>query len=255
MLVEDDPKVCGEFRDAMEGYLSMTLTYVTDSEYQALDYLETHPVDIMILDIELAEGDGVSLMTQLGERALEKPFIFVVTNTQSIVTLNCLRAQGVDYIYQKSNRAYSAKRVLCIIDKIYPYQQLENDRQMNHVLADYDQKKADEIALQYIENKLEQMGFQRRHVGFCYVAEAIFLLSRDKEGTLHVSSEIYPLLAEKHHTTKDGVERGIRNAVESVFTSGNMRRLQTHYPFPYDEEKGRPSNAEFLKHMASRLQF
>jgi two-component system response regulator (stage 0 sporulation protein A) len=255
MIVEDDPGVCEDFRTAMADYLSMKLVYVTDSEFQALDYLETHPVDIMILDIELAEGDGLSLLLQLHERALEKPFILVVTNTQSAVTLSCLREQGVDYIYQKSNWAYSAHRVLSIIDKIYPYQQLENDRQMEHILSGYDQKKADEIALQYIEKELEQMGFRRKHVGFGYVAEAVFLLSRDKEENLHISSEIYPLIAEKYHTTKDGVERGIRNAIESVFVAGKVERIQRHYPFPYDEEKGRPTNGEFLKNMATRLQF
>ena len=75
----------------------------------------------------------------------------------------------------------------------------------------------------------------------------------DKEGHIHVSSEIYPMIAETYHTTRDGVERGIRNAIESVFTGASVTELHRYYPFPYDEERGRPTNAEFLKNMAERL--
>ena len=41
MLVEDEPEVCEGFRTAFRRYQALSLVYVTDSELQALDYMES----------------------------------------------------------------------------------------------------------------------------------------------------------------------------------------------------------------------
>lgn len=253
MLVEDEPDVREDFRKALALYQVMSLVYETDSELQALDYMETHTVDVLILDIELREGDGLSLLGQIETRGLEKPFIIVVTNTGSKVTLSYMRAHGADYIYQKANRAYSPVKVLSVVEKIYPYQRIEDSRRCAHAVTAFSQVKEDEITRKYIEDELEKLGFRRRQVGFAYTVEAIFVLIRDKEHRLRASRDIYSLIAQQHHTTKNSVERGIRNAIESTFTEAQIEVLHYHYPFPYDEKKGRPTNTEFLKNMAERL--
>ena len=57
MIVEDEPQVREEIRIAISQYQEMRLVYETDSEPQALDYLEMHPVDAVVLDLELREGN------------------------------------------------------------------------------------------------------------------------------------------------------------------------------------------------------
>lgn len=253
MIVEDEAEVREGFRQALASNQTMSLIYETGSEFEAVNYLETHAVDIVILDIELEEGDGISLLDEIEIRGLKKPFIIVVTNTGSRVTLSYMRTHGADYIYQKANQAYSPEKVLSVIEKIYPYQRIEDDRQCMHAVSVFQHGKEDQITKKYIEDELEKMGFRRKHVGFGYTAEAIFLLIREKEVGLHASSEIYAVIAGTYHTTKGGVERGIRNAIEAAFTGTNVTALHQYYPFPYDEEKGRPTNTEFLKNMAKRL--
>lgn len=253
MLVEDEAEICEGFRTALAHYPAMTIVYETDSESLALDYLAIHAVDVMILDVELNEGDGISLLEHIELHKLEKPFIMVVTNTTSKVILGYTRAHGADYVYQKENLSYSAEKVLGVIERVYPYQKLENLYQSKHLVEQFNQEKADAITLKYIENELEKIGFRRKHVGFTYAAQAILLLLKDKDGSLHVSSEIYPMLAHAHNTTVGGIERGIRNAIEATFTGARMHVLHQFYPFSYDENRSRPTNAEFLKNMASRL--
>lgn len=253
MLVEDEPEVRESFRTTFPQYRTMSLVYETDSEQQALDYLEIHDVDVLILDIELTEGDGLSLLHEIETRGLEKPFIIVVTNTGSNVTLSYMRAHGADYIYQKTNKAYSPAKVLSVIEKIYPYQSVEDDRRMMHAVSSFHQVKEDAVTKKYIADELEKMGFRRRQVGFEYAVDAIFLLIRNKVKRPNVTREIYSSIAKEYHTTCDGVERGIRNAIETVFTGARIRELHKYYPFPYDEEKGRPTNTEFLNNMADRL--
>lgn len=254
MLVEDEMEVRKGFRAAFAHCRTMSLVYETDSERQALDYLEIHEVDVLILDIELTEGDGLSLLHEIEVRGLEKPFIIVVTNTGSCVTLSYMRAHGADYVYRKANLSYSPEKVLSVIEKIYPYQRIEEDRQCTYTLSTFKNVKEDQATKKYIGDELEKMGFRRRQVGFVYIVEAIFLLIRNRTDKPCVWNEIYSLIAREHHTTRSGVERGIRNAIESVFTEADVNDLYEYYPFDYDEEKGRPTNTEFLKNMAERLQ-
>lgn len=254
MMVEDEPEICESFHIALLRQPTMKIVFETGREMQALDYLESHEVDIMILDIELIEGDGISLLDGIRERGLQKPFIVVVTNTGSNVTLSYMREHGADYVYQKTNLSYSARKVLNIVEKIYPYQNLLNRRRSSHLVEQFNQEKADMITRQYVESELERIGFRRRQVGFAYATEAIFTLLKDKDGALRVTTDIYPMIAQTNNTTKESVERGIRNAIETAFTGACIDELHQAYPFPYNESKGRPSNMEFLKNMAMRLQ-
>ena len=256
MLVEDEPEVREGFRRVLAFHPVMSLVYETDSEQQALNYLAFHEVDVLILDIELAEGDGLSLLYEIEARGQSGLFIIVVTNTGSHITLGCMRAHGADYIYRKTNRTYSPQKVLSVIEKICPYQKLENKKQILHTASSASlahQKSEDQIMLGYIESELEKMGFRRRQVGFTYTVEAIFLLIMDPEGSSQPSGDVYESIAREHHTTRESVEHGIRNAIESVFTGAHVGCLHRYYPFDYDNELGRPANAEFLKNMAERL--
>lgn len=253
MMVEDDPEICADFCAAAEQYSQLSLVYQTDSQQNALDYMEGHTVDVLLLDIELTEGDGVSLLDQLQQRTLAKPFIVVVTNTASTVTLSYMRTHGADYIYQKTNAAYSAAKVLSVILKLYPYKLLEGTREGSYAVERFHSEKARVVTRQYVETELEKMGFKRSHVGFDYAAEAIQILIANKDEEFQITRALYPLIARRHHTTKDGVERGIRNAIEYAFTGTPPYLLEQYYPYPYEQEKGRPTNVEFLKNMAVRL--
>ncbi|MDD7641132.1 MAG: sporulation initiation factor Spo0A C-terminal domain-containing protein [bacterium] len=256
MLVEDEPEVCVEFRSAFEQYKKMSLVYETDSELQALNYLKLNDVDAIILDIELAEGDGLSFLNELEAQRREKLFIVVVTNTGSNTTLGYMRAHGVDYVYQKTNRLYSPFRVLSVIDKLNPYHKLTGEKGMKRLaqtIVPERQKDEEGIVRSYIAEELEKMGFRRKQVGFSYTVEAIYLLIREDDGSRQVSGDVYAAIAQKHQTTRESVEHGIRNAIESAFKGAHVCYLHRYYPFDYDKELGRPANAEFLKNMADRL--
>lgn len=250
MLVEDDPIVCDSFRAAARHLPDLTITYETGSERQALVYLETHKVDVVILDIELEEGDGISFLEEFAGLKIDKPFITVVTNNASVVTLNYMREHGADYIYQKHNISYSPEKVLSIIRKICPYQKVMKVREEPLMNGSLIRERDEEIKRRYVEDELKKMGFKEKQVGFTYIVDAVLILM-DYSGTPpHVTSEIYPLIAKERNTSKEGVERSIRNAIEVTFRDINPAQLNYYYPYPYDKKKGRPSNSDFLINFA-----
>ena len=253
MLVEDDPIVCESYRIATIHQPNLAIVFETGSEQQALGYLRGHMVDVVILDIELQEGDGVSFLDTISTWEGDKPFITVVTNNSSAIMLSYMREHGADYIYQKNNISYSPSKVLSVIEKICPYQK-EMKARKEPMMADKLRRDTDDtIKRQYVEEELQKMGFIKKQVGFVYIVDAVMILMDYSGIPPHVTSEIYPLIAERRNASKEGVERSIRHAIEVTFRKINAAQLSYYYPYPYDQEKGRPSNRDFLTRFAQRI--
>lgn len=255
LMVEDEQYVVDQYRSFTETQPGIRIVYDTGREQRALDYLAQNKIDVMILDLELEEGDGVSLLAEIEARHLDKPFTVVVTNTSSNVTLSYLRAHGADFVYQKMNASYSPIRVISVIQKIYPYQRFAEPCREHPLVMDFHEQKAELVMRSNLERELEMMGIKRKLVGFRFLVEAImFYVTSPEQDELHITNDIYPAVAERMDTTTMSVERSIRCAIEAAFTYANMERLQRYYPFPYDEQKGRPTNTQFISNMAKRIQ-
>jgi hypothetical protein len=96
------------------------------------------------------------------------------------------------------------------------------------------------------------MGMKPTLVGYGYLVEAI-MLYLDGGEDVYLTNEIYPEIAMQKHVTSISVEKAIRSAIESTFMFADIRQLQRHYPFSYNEELGRPTNLQFISNMAKRV--
>ena len=64
---------------------------------------------------------------------------------------------------------------------------------------------------------------------------------------------LYPLIAARHGMTPAGVERSLRLLIESTWTHGSLSALERFFGDAVDPEKGKPTNAAFLRRMAALL--
>ena len=101
--------------------------------------------------------------------------------------------------------------------------------------------------------ELEMIGIKRKLVGFDFLVEAVMIYVNSSEEDVHITNDIYPEVAKIKQTTTMSVERSIRCAIESAFTRADIMRLHRYYPFPYDDERGRPTNTQFIANMADRI--
>ena len=253
LMVEDEKYVVDQYRSLTETQSGMNIVYDTGSERNALRYLSRHKIDVIILDLELQEGDGVSLLSEIEEQKLDKPFTVVVTNTVSNVTLSYLRIHGADYVYQKMNAAYSPMRVISVIQKIYPYKHFAKPCKEHPIVMEFNRQQAEIVMRSNLIRELEMIGIKRKLVGFDFLVEAVMIYVNSSEEDVHITNDIYPEVAKIKQTTTMSVERSIRCAIESAFTRADIMRLHRYYPFPYDDERGRPTNTQFIANMADRI--
>ncbi len=254
MLVEDDIEICASYRQALKDNQKMMLCYETDSEQEALGYVKSHNADVIILDLELREGDGISFLEELKTEGRPKPFVVVITNTISNIILNLVRQNGADYIYQKMNLSYSPYKVLSIIEKAFPYKQMADARSEMLLAEKYTQERYDRLTRKYIMNYLQNLGFKPSVAGTRYLQEILFLIiSGEKKLDETNISELYAATGVVCNNSEANVEKAIRVAIEGAWQTAKISALQKYYPFEYDEDKGKPTNRDFIYNLSNKL--
>ncbi|MBE5810560.1 MAG: hypothetical protein E7318_06435 [Clostridiales bacterium] len=62
---------------------------------------------------------------------------------------------------------------------------------------------------------------------------------------------LYPMIAARHGMTAAGVERSLRLCIESTWTHGSLVALERFFGMSVDPEKGKPTNAAFLRRVSA----
>ncbi|MBO4848744.1 MAG: sporulation initiation factor Spo0A C-terminal domain-containing protein [Clostridia bacterium] len=99
-----------------------------------------------------------------------------------------------------------------------------------------------------ISDKLVRLGVRRELAGHKYLIAAVAMQS-----ALHEAPEpikLYGSIAEYYDTTPAAVEKAIRYALETAWVEGDIDYQQQFFGMTIDEEKGKPTNAEFIARLA-----
>jgi two-component system response regulator (stage 0 sporulation protein A) len=109
--------------------------------------------------------------------------------------------------------------------------------------------KADERRLRKaMSDKLERLGIRSELAGHQYLIAAIAMQS-----VTHMApkpAKIYENVAEYYDVTPSAVEKAIRYAIENAWTVGDIDYQHELFGMSIDEEKGKPTNAEFIARLA-----
>jgi two-component system response regulator (stage 0 sporulation protein A) len=68
-----------------------------------------------------------------------------------------------------------------------------------------------------------------------------------------VTKILYPTVAKKYQTTSSRVERAIRHAIEVAWDRGDLDTLNSYFGYTIQNERGKPTNSEFIAMIADNL--
>lgn len=254
VIVAGDGAICRALTEAVNCMPEMIAAFCTGSESCALEYMQMHRTDILFLEMDLAEGDGLSLLERMERTVQPRPLMIAMTEPGREAESEYLRSHGIDYICQKGKNHDSPQHLIDIAYRLYPYNCLSNVTDSGYTYHELTGAQADVVTRNYIERELLRMGFREKYVGFSYIAEGIELLIHwDSNEQVQITRDLYPLIAQRYHATKAGVERAIRISLQVAFSSMSDEEVSRHYPYPFDRTRKRPSNADFLVNMSKRL--
>lgn len=108
-----------------------------------------------------------------------------------------------------------------------------------------------EVNIEVVISKLfRDLGIPTHIKGYGFLKDGILLAIEDKKSLEQITKTVYPTIARKNQTTPSKVERGIRHAIEVAWKRGNTKVQNELFGYSILEDKGKPTNSEFLSAIA-----
>ncbi len=251
IVIADDNK---EFRLILKDFLVSKSIFdvvdMADDGLKALDAVEKHEPDILILDIIMPHLDGLGVIEKLHKKELKKfPKVIILSAVgHDKVTQRAIN-MGVDYyIVKPFNFESFSERLLQISE-------LESSRIQNkNKETVYNEKVNTEISLEVkITDILHEVGVPAHIKGYQYLRTSIIDVVNNIEILGAITKELYPMIASKYNTTPSRVERAIRHAIEVAWTRGKIETINNIFGYTIHNNKGKPTNSEFIAMIADKL--
>ena len=190
-----------EFRqmlaDMIGGEADLTVCAQTGSGEELLDLVARHRPDVVVMDLMLADMDGLEVLEELGE---DRPKVLVLSAFGGPALAGQISQKGGDYCMLKPCRAQSViERPRLLADAPSGQFQEEND--------------ARDLERQ-VTAIIHEIGVPAHIKGYQYLREAIIIAVNDMEVINAVTKVLYPAVAKRFGTTPSRVERAIRHAIE-----------------------------------------
>jgi Response regulator containing a CheY-like receiver domain and an HTH DNA-binding domain len=202
----------------------------------ALEHYQAFKPDILILEPLLPKGDGFDLLEGIVNENIIK---IVTTFVSHEFYIKKSLDLGVDYIFIKPlDENLFSKRLLEIIE-------------MSQVI---DKNTHSVFSENTISDLLKSVGIPVNIKGFRYLKNAIEIVTKDISNMDRITKRLYQQIADNHNSTPSRVERDIRHAIEVAYNRGNPRLLNEIFGYTIDEDKGKPTNSEFIAMMADKVQ-
>lgn len=243
----------GEFRSALKESLTHMGMEIVDEASNGLDVLtkikRTEP-DVVLIDIWLPKMDTIQIIKKsktLFPTSSEAPdfIVFSFCSNQNLF-LEAIDA-GASYCMQKP---FDHTTLYERIQRIYKNRKSAYKSDITGDLAYTAEGKNLESQVTSI---IHRIGVPAHIKGYQYLRTAIMMTVEDGELINSVTKILYPTVAKKYQTTSSRVERAIRHAIEVAWDRGDLDTLNSYFGYTIQNERGKPTNSEFIAMIADNL--
>jgi len=205
---------------------------------------ETRP-DVVVLSNFLPGMDGVGVTEQIRRMNYEPtPKIFLMSSFNGENLVRMAFDAGISYFMTKPVSGDA------LVNRIKAFCNLElAENEPRDLCFEENQKK---LALE-VTGIIHEIGVPAHIKGYHYLREAIIISVNDMDILNAVTKGLYPTVARQFGTTPSRVERAIRHAIETAWSRGDVETLNKYFGYTISENKGKPTNSEFIAMIADRL--
>lgn len=198
---------------------------------EALEKVEQHQPDLMVIDLILPKIDALGVLEALTERNMEKNTkVIVCSGTGGDFFVNKSFKYGADYFFIKPI-AYETFRGR-VMDLFM--EEVEQDPLVQASTAGM------------ITHIIQRLGLPVGSKGYKFVRYAIELVLNDATILENMTKVLYPAVAEQFGSTPQRVERNIRHAIEVAWNKGDLSFIEKLFGYTVDADRGKPTNSAFL---------
>lgn len=251
ILIADDNKDLGSMLSEYLGSQgNLVVEKVVTTGKQVLTYLAEHSVDVLLLDIFMPDGDGLSVLESLANNAsgYHRPAHIVVLSAFTNENLMSRAANlGAEYFIVKP---VELSHVLRIVRQVI--KPITNNKIIEAPMALAKANTSNDLDIE-ITNLLHEIGVPAHIKGYLYLREAIAMVFNNVEILGSITKVLYPVIAKKFKTTSSRVERAIRHSIEVAWSRGNVETISEIFSYTINFNKSKPTNSEFIAMIADKL--
>lgn len=131
LIIEDDL----EIQETLKRFLELK-GYTVRQAYTYQEAMENRNVDLIIIDIQLPDNNGIALCQKIREKS-QVPIIFLTALTNEETIVEALRAGGDDYVKKPFHMKELLARIECVTRRV----QVKSVIKINDLVIDMDNYK------------------------------------------------------------------------------------------------------------------
>lgn len=224
----------------------------TDSYEQIVEDMHSMKPDMIIADICLEGGDGISLLQECRKKELRDTKFVFLTDVAAQMIIDLAYAAGADYYFMLNQEPKFIARILERILESH-YQMKQQQKQRDGMTLEQKQFLFDSTLENDVTKMIREIGIPAHIKGYQYIREGIMMSVKDPEILNYITKYLYPTIAKKYHTTTSSVERAIRHAIEVAWNRGKLESMEELFGYSVNSGKGKPTNSEFIALIADKF--
>ncbi len=203
--------------------------------------ISAHTPDAVIMDMFMPNMDSIGVLSKIASMPAEvKPSVIVMSGYDNPQFEHEALSHGADYYLLKPFD------VNTLPDRI------KSMRRWHAIPSAPVHDSRNELEL-LITDIIHQIGVPAHIKGYHYLRESIILAVNQPEIINSVTKQLYPTVAKTFATTSSRVERAIRHAIEVAWDRGDIDVLNSYFGYTIHNERGKPTNSEFIAMIADKL--
>ncbi len=249
-IADKDEKFRAEARKNLEPY-GFQVVDETGSGKNIFEKFSKAAPDVILLDVWLPDKDSIQIIretTKLYQNKPEHPApAFIVLSSCSIPYFfeEAIEAGAKYCMQQPIDFGVLRERIHRCKDK------LTSAREKAEHMLRYSADKSDLEA--QVTGIIHKIGVPAHIKGYQYLRTAIMMTVEDNDLINAVTKVLYPSVAKQYQTTSSRVERAIRHAIEVAWDRGDLEILNAYFGYTIQNERGKPTNSEFIAMIADNL--
>jgi two-component system response regulator (stage 0 sporulation protein A) len=241
VIADDNREFCELLKEFIAQQDDLVLAGIANNGLEALELIEQHNPDIVVLDIIMPHLDGIGVLERLASGAVsQRPRVIMLTAFgQETITQRAVELGADYYILKPFDFSVLATRIRQLAEGLNVASYINTIKPKNLDVA--------------VTNIIHEMGVPAHIKGYHYLRDAILMVVNEVNLLGAVTKELYPMIAIKYQTTPSRVERAIRHAIELAWDRGNVEMMTKFFGYTINLERGKPTNSEFIAMVADKL--
>ncbi|MGH4117524.1 sporulation transcription factor Spo0A [Clostridium sp.] len=256
IIIADDNK---RFRDMLNDYITsqddMVVVGIAEDGADALKLIQEKKPDLVILDMIMPQLDGLEVLNRLNKMGLDPaPRIIILSAVGNDKISQRAISLGADYYVLKPfDMKVFVNRIRQMVNKTIYNDDVKKILNYHNNAESETNKEGPEQMIVQITNIIHEIGIPAHIKGYMYLREAINMVVNDINLLSSVTKELYPSIGKQFNTTSSRVERAMRHAIDVAWSRGQIDTINKIFGYTIRNEKGRPTNSEFIAMVADKL--